>query len=114
METLKKDWKEVRYVGWENSMSPIIWRYSFSNKGLNILSQGREKKTMEYHVEWDKEREHGWFEIYDEESGGEDYYAEGGLSFDGNKLYDYDGVFSLDDEVLKCLKEWGADVSDIE
>jgi hypothetical protein len=99
METLKKDWKEVRYVGWERSMSPII---------------EREKKTMEYHVGWDKEREHGWFEVYDEESGGEDYYAEGGLSFDGNKLYDYDGVFSLDDEVLKCLKEWGADVSDIE
>ena len=99
METLKKDWKEVRYVGWETSLSPII---------------EREKKTMEYHVGWDKGREHGWFEIYDEESGGEDYYAEGGLSFDGNKLYDYDGVFSLDDEVLKCLKEWGADVSEIE
>lgn len=99
METLKKDWKEVRWVGWERSMSPHV---------------EREEKTMQYHVAWDKDNERGWFEVYDDESGGEDYYGEGGLSFDGNKLYDYDGVFSLDDEVLKCLKEWGADVSDIE
>jgi hypothetical protein len=91
--------KRVRYVGWETSMSPIV---------------EREKKTMEYTIEWYKESERGWFEIYDEESGGEDYYAEGGLEFDGNKLTDYDGVFSLDDEVLKCLKEWGADVSEME
>jgi hypothetical protein len=48
------------------------------------------------------------------ESGGEDYYGEGSLSFDGNKLYDYDGVFDLDSEVIKCLKEWGADTSEIE
>jgi hypothetical protein len=66
METLKKDWKEVRYVGWESSMSPII---------------EREKKTMEYHVGWDKKREHGWFEIYDEESGGEAVYPLMVISF---------------------------------
>jgi hypothetical protein len=35
METLKKDWKEVRYVGWERSMSPTI---------------EREKRTMERKV----------------------------------------------------------------
>lgn len=91
--------KRVRYVGWETSLSPIV---------------NREKKTMEYTIEWYKDDKSGWFEIYDEESGGEDYYAEGGLEFDGNKLTDYDGVFSLDDEVLKCLKEWGADVSEME
>jgi len=68
---------------------------------------------MEYHVVWNKEQERGWFEIYDKESGGKDYHAEGRLSFDGDKLYDYDGVFSLF-EVIKCLKEWGADTSEIE
>ena len=99
METLKKTWKEVRYVGWERSMSPTI---------------EREKRTMEYHVEWNKKTNYGWFEIYDSESGGEDYYGSGGLSFSGNVLYDYDGVFSLDSEVIKCLKEWGADTSEIE
>ena len=100
METqLKKTWKEVRYVGWERSMSPTI---------------EREKRTMEYHVAWNKKTNHGWFEIYDLESGGEDYYGEGSLSFSGNVLYDYDGVFSLDSEVIKCLKEWGADTSEIE
>ena len=50
METLKKDWKEVRYVGWESSMSPII---------------EREEKTMQYHVAWDKDNERGWFEVYE-------------------------------------------------
>ena len=99
METeLKKTWKEVRYVGWERSISPTI---------------EREKRTMEYHVGWDKERERGWFEIYDVESGGQDYYGEGGLFFNGNVLCDYDGVFSLDSEVIKCLKKWGADTSEI-
>ena len=94
-----KTFSKVRYVGWETSLSPIV---------------EREKRTMEYTVEWYKDEERGWFEIYDEESGGEDYYAEGGLGFTGNVLDDYDGVFSLDDEVIKCLKDWGADVSEME
>ena len=49
--------------------------------------------------------------MYDEESGGEDYYAEGSLSFNGKELDDYDGVFELDENVVKCLKDWGADTS---
>ena len=36
----------------------------------------REEKTMQYHVAWDKDNERGWFEVYDDESGGEDYYGE--------------------------------------
>ena len=95
METLEKSFKKVRYVGWERSMSPIV---------------EREKKTMQYHVGWIKDEERGWWELYDEESGGEDYYAEGTLCFDGNELNDYDGVFSLDEEIVKCLEEMGADV----
>jgi len=96
MSELKKSFKKVMYVGWESSMSPHI---------------EREKKTMEYHVGWNKEKGRGWFEVYDEESGGEDYYAEGGLWFDKNELTDYDGVFSLDENVVECIKDWGADVS---
>ena len=95
METLEKSFKKVRYVGWERSMSPIV---------------EREKKTMQYHVGWIKDEERGWWELYDEESGSEDYYAEGTLCFDGNELNDYDGVFSLDEEIVKCLEEMGADV----
>ena len=71
MSTQEKSFKKVRYVGWERSMSPIV---------------EREKKTMQYHVGWIKDEERGWWELYDEESGGEDYYAEGTLGFDGNEL----------------------------
>ena len=96
METLEKEFKKVMHVGYETSMSPIV---------------EREKKTMQYSVGWDKEEGTGWFEMYDEESGGEDYYAEGSLSFNGKELDDYDGVFELDENVVKCLKDWGADTS---
>ena len=71
METLEKEFKKVMHVGYETSMSPIV---------------EREKKTMQYSVGWDKEEGTGWFEMYDEESGGEDYYAEGSLSFNGKEL----------------------------
>ena len=70
----------------------------------------REKKTMQYHVTWNKEFNSGSFEIYDVESGGNDYYAEGGLEFTDKVLDGYDGVFSLDEEVINCLEDWGADV----
>ena len=63
---------------------------------------------MEYNVGWDKERERGWFEMYDEESRGDDYYAEGGLWFNGNELTDYDGVFDLDENIIDCVKKMGA------
>ena len=95
METLEKQFNKVRYVGWERSTSPIV---------------EREKKTMQYHVSWDKNGESGSFEIYDVESGGEDYYAEGCLEFTGKVLDGYDGVFSLDEEVVNCLEKMGADV----
>lgn len=99
MSELKKSFQKVRYVGWERSMSPTI---------------EREKKTMQYHVTWNKEFNCGSFEIYDVDSGGNDYYGEGGLEFTGNVLDGYDGVFSLDDEVIKCVKEWGADTKEME
>ena len=98
MSKLGKSFKKVRYVGWERSTSPTI---------------EREKKTMQYHVGWIKDEERGWWELYDDESGGDDYYGEGTLSFSGNELYDYDGAFSLDEEILNCLEGMGADVKQI-
>ena len=95
MKTLEKNFKKVRYVGWETSMSPIV---------------EREKKTMQYSVWWDKDNQRGGFEILDDETYGDDYYAEGGLEFTDKVLDGYDGVFSLDEEVINCLKDWGADV----
>lgn len=58
--------------------------------------------------------EYGWFEMYDVESGGEDWYAEGGLWIEDNIITGYDGVFSLPEPVINKLKEWGYDVSEVE
>jgi hypothetical protein len=58
--------------------------------------------------------DYGWFEFYDIESGGEEWYAEGGLWFNDKTLTDYDGVFELPSFVTEKLKEWGYDVSEIE
>lgn len=51
--------------------------------------------------------ESGWFEIYDQKTGGEKWYAEGGLWFNGKKLIEYDGVFELPEFIIKKLEEWG-------
>ena len=49
----------------------------------------------------------GSFELYDIESGGENWYAEGGLCFRGKDLVDYDGVHSLPKVVESKLIEMG-------
>lgn len=57
---------------------------------------------------------YGWFEIYDVETGGEEWYAEGGLWIDENKMItDYDGVFSLPRSVIQKLQEWNYNVSEV-
>jgi hypothetical protein len=58
--------------------------------------------------------ERGWFEIYDIESGGEEWYAEGELEIDGMAVVGYDGVFALPVCIIEKLEEMGYDVSEIE
>ena len=58
--------------------------------------------------------DYGWFELYDVETGGEEWHAEGGLWIENNVVTGYDGVFSLPIAVINKLKEWGYDVSEIE
>jgi hypothetical protein len=55
---------------------------------------------------------YGYFEVYDVKSGGERWYAEGGLWIENGKLTDYDGTFSLLPPVKDKLAELGVDVSD--
>jgi hypothetical protein len=64
-------------------------------------------------LEMDFDEQYGWFEVYDVETGGDDWYASGGIWVKGNKVVDYDGVFSLSDFIIDKLKEWGYDVSDL-
>lgn len=56
---------------------------------------------------------YGSFEIYDNETGGENWYAEGGLWFKDKTLTDYDGVFALLPTVIEILEENGFDLEDM-
>jgi hypothetical protein len=58
--------------------------------------------------------DYGWFEIYDVESGGDEWYAEGGIWFKGMTIVDYDGVFALPRCIIEKLKGMGYDVSEVE
>ena len=59
------------------------------------------------------EDDYGWFEFYDEKSGGDKWYAEGGLWFNGLELVDYDGVFELSSFIADFLHKKGFDVEDM-
>lgn len=54
-----------------------------------------------------KDEKYGYFELYDTKTGGENWYAEGGLWFEGKELIEYDGVFSLPTEIINKLEELG-------
>ena len=88
--------------------SPVRMETSY---GVNDSS---EMETLSIEVGVDEEEEYGFFEIYDVKSGGERFYGEGGLWFDGKTLTDYDGVFELSNHVIDKLKEWGFDTSEVE
>jgi len=60
-----------------------------------------------------KDHTYGWFEVFDEETGGQDWHAEGGLWFDNWEVTDYDGVFSLPSGVIELLKENGYNTEEV-
>jgi hypothetical protein len=71
-----------------------------------------EEVTLRVEVGVREDNSYGWFEMYDIATGGGEWYAEGGLWFDENKmLVDYDGVFSLPECILDCLRNNGFDTS---
>lgn len=54
------------------------------------------------------------FEFYDEDTGGENWYAEGGIWHSKDKvIYEYDGVFSLPKPIIHKLNELGFDTEDL-
>ena len=74
----------------------------------NSFGTIRKEDSVKLQVTVGIKNEHsGWFEIYDIETGGEDWYAEGCLDFDGMDLVGYDGCFSLPDVVIDKLKSLG-------
>jgi hypothetical protein len=79
----------------------------------NSFGTIKEENNIELSVEIGINGEDGWFELYDIESGGDEWYAEGGLWFEGKTLTDYDGVFALPKCIEDKLKELGYDLSEI-
>lgn len=61
-----------------------------------------------------RDPELGWFELYDLETEGNEWHAEGGLWFEGKKVTGYDGVFALPQCVIDKLKELGYDTTEVE
>ena len=57
--------------------------------------------------------DYAWFEIYDIKSGGNDWYAEGGLWISDMKITDYDGMFSLPAFITDKLSELGYNVDEV-
>jgi hypothetical protein len=82
-------------------VSKVRWEGSF---GVSET----ETKTMRVTAWICADRQRGGFEIYDIESKGEDYYAEGSLSLnDDGFICDYDGVYALDRDIIRWLDELG-------
>ena len=69
---------------------------------------------MHYEVGFIPSKEYGFFEYYDDESGGMECHAEGGLWFEDRKCVDYDGVYQLNYTVIELCKEMNLDMSEIE
>ena len=82
----------------------VTARYEFSSG----FTKG-EEVTMTYNVWANKTEQRGGFEMYSNA----DHYAEGSLGFYKGELVDYDGVYSLDLNIIKQLGEWGFDVRDM-
>ena len=81
----------------------------------NSFTVLKEQKDVELHVTVGINSDtYGWFEIYDEETSGDEWYAEGGIWIKDKVITDYDGVFSLPECIVNKLRELGYDVSDVE
>ena len=84
-------------------------------QGLSLeTSYGRVRSEKDVELDvtigYDAEKEYGYFEFYDVKTGGEKWYAEGGLWFDNGELTDYDGVFALPPFIWEMLEKKGLNV----
>jgi hypothetical protein len=98
MEIAEHTWQEEVYVTRETS--------------FGIQDQTPTPITCEFTIGI-RSDDTGWFEWYDVESGGVEYYCEGGLWFDGMNLTDYDGVFDLSHVIKEKLIQLGYNLDEI-
>ena len=67
------------------------------------------KLDVEINIDGDE----GNFELYDIETGGEEWYAEGCLELEGKSVVGYDGVFDLPNVIKDKLKENGYNLDEL-
>ena len=79
--------------------------------GIHVWTASKRGVEVEFSIELDGE--YGSFEIYDVDSGGENWYAGGGLYFEGDTLTEYDGVSELPVEIINKLNELGFDTGQL-
>ena len=79
----------------------------------NSYTTVKEQNNIKLNVSITLWENRGCFEIYDIETEGEEWYAEGGLWFDGKDLTDYDGVFALPSCIKDKLTEMGYNLEDL-
>lgn len=96
MKKFRENWEVEQYVAM-GTLTGLVAPRVKRNMDITVCVNGHE----------------GWFEMYDEESSGEDFYASGGLRFRNDKLVGFDGVSSLPDEILNKLEEHGYGLDDI-
>ena len=91
----KEEYKAIQGLSLENSFGRIA-----SQKDVEL------DVTIGYTADED----YGYFEFYDVKTGGDNWYAEGGLWFDNGELTDYDGVFELPPFIWEMLEKKGLNV----
>ena len=79
----------------------------------NSFGTVKEQNNIKLNVSITLWENRGCFEIYDIETEGEEWYAEGGLWFNGKDLTDYDGVFALPSCIEDKLTEMGYNLENI-
>lgn len=95
---MKHEFKAVESLSLENSFGTI-----------------KAEENIELNVTIGINNDHyGWFEVYDIETGGDEWYAEGSLTIEGKAILGYDGVFALPSCIVEKLRELGYDVSEVE
>ena len=67
------------------------------------------KLDVEINIDGDE----GNFELYDIETGGESWYAEGCLELDGKSVVGYDGVFDLPNVIKDMLRVKGYNLDEL-
>jgi hypothetical protein len=92
-------------------------KVTFPTLGVTVLTTGQDIRRDEnveaiVHVGVNASG-HKWFELYDTDTDGEKYHADGVLVTKDGKLFDYDGVGVLPNVVMDILRdEFGFDVDD--